>query len=441
MIRRFRSRVFYGWWMVSAGFGIQFLIAGLLNQSYGAYVVLLREDFGWSKTALSGAYSLQQVESGMLGPIQGWIIDRFGPRSVMRFGIVILGVGFMAMSQINSLPTFYGAFLMMAMGSSLAGFLPLSIAIVNWFERYRARALSTMSIGFACGGLMVSVVAFCLETFGWRTTAFASGIIVILAGLPLVQLIRRRPEDYGDVLDGIREPETLADGVTPVANTRTTSVDFTPREALRTPAFWFISLGHASALLVVAAVMVHLVSHLEENLGYSVGGAALIVALMTALQVAGMLIGGIIGDRFDKRRIAMVCMGMHMAGLLLVAYAVNLLMVVGFAVLHGLAWGARGPLMQALRADYFGRTSFGVIMGFSSMIVMLGTISGPLLAGILADTTGSYKPGFTVLAILAGLGSVFFVLARRPPPPVRKPAEVVPDLPTEAETAAVASER
>jgi MFS family permease len=120
-------------------------------------------------------------------------------------------------------------------------------------------------------------------------------------------------------------------------------------------------------------------------------------------------------------------MGMHMTGLLLVAYATMLPMVVAFAVLHGLAWGVRGPLMQAMRADYFGTASFGVIMGLSSLIVMFGNTAGPLVAGILADRTGSYEAGFTVLAVLAGLGSIFFLLAVRPPPPVRVTAGLSPE--------------
>src|SRR3990172_7775122 len=130
MIRKLRSRVFYGWWIVVSGFGIQFLSAGLLSQSYGAYVVLLREDFGWSKTALSAAYSMQQVESALLGPLQGWIIDRFGPRAVIRVGLVILGLGFMLLSQINSLGMFYVAFITIAVGMSLSSFLPLTVAVV-----------------------------------------------------------------------------------------------------------------------------------------------------------------------------------------------------------------------------------------------------------------------------------------------------------------------
>jgi MFS family permease len=109
----------------------------------------------------------------------------------------------------------------------------------------------------------------------------------------------------------------------------------------------------------------------------------------------------------------------HMFGLLLLTYATSRWMIWMFIPLHGLAWGVRGPLMQALRADYFGSTSFGKIMGVSSLVVMLGMICGPLLAGTLADVTGSYQLGFTILALMAGAGLTFFVVASPPQPPDR----------------------
>jgi MFS family permease len=164
-------------------------------------------------------------------------------------------------------------------------------------------------------------------------------------------------------------------------------------------------------------VNVHAISHLEEDLNYSLTEATLFYSFMTVMQVVGMLIGGVLGDRTDNSWLATICMGMHMVGLLLVAFAVNLPMVLGFCVLHGLAWGLRGPLMQAIRADYFGRTAFGAIMGLSQLIIMFGLISGPLIAGYLADTTGSYRDGFTILAVMAGAGSIFFILATKPPRP------------------------
>jgi MFS family permease len=109
---------------------------------------------------------------------------------------------------------------------------------------------------------------------------------------------------------------------------------------------------------------------------------------------------------------------MHMAGLLLLTYAIVLPMIIGFAVLHGVAWGLRGPFMQALRADYFGRSAIGMILGLSYTIIIIGQVGGPMIAGIFADLTGNYRAGFTVVALLAGLGSLFFLLAKRPARPL-----------------------
>ena len=396
--------------MVGAGSGLQFLQAALMTQAFGAYVAVLQEERGWSKTALSGAAALQQMEVAILGPILGWIIDRFGPQGIIRIGVVVFGTGLMLLSFTDTLPTFYAAFVVIALGSSLCGFFPVNVALINWFERWRARALSSMSFALALGGISVPLIAWSLQTFGWRATAFSSGVIAVVVGLPLAFVIRRRPEDHGEVMDGIAAPAPEKKHASPGSASR----DFTAREALRTPAFWLLSLGHGFALFVVHAVTVHSITHMNQGLGYSVGQASLVYTLLTVSQVGGVLIGWAIGDRYEKRLIAAACMLAHMAGLLLLTYAVNVAMVLAFAVLHGAAWGLRGPFMQALRADYFGRSAIGMILGLSFMVIVIGQIGGPMIAGILADATGNYRAGFTILALLAGLGSLFFVLAKRP---------------------------
>ena len=386
----------------------------------------MRDEFGWSKAAIAGAFSLQQIENGMLGPVQGWLIDRFGPRLSLRIGVILFGLGFIAFSQINSLLGFYVAYLLIAIGASLGGYFPFTVVIVNWFERRRSRALSTMQTGGAIGGLLVIAVAFALESWGWRSTALVSGIVVILTGLPMAQIARQKPEDMGLRADG-EPPEAEEDvGAASTAGRPSRDAgDFTLKEAIHTPAFWLISLGHGSALLIVSAVNVHLILHLEEELGYSLALASLAVVVIQAAQIGGTLLGGLIGDIYDKRKLAFICMAAHTVGLLLVAYAANAFMVFAFAVLHGAAWGLRGPLMGAIRADYFGRTSYGAILGTSSLITMFGSIAGPIVAGYLADRTGSYELGFTILAVLAGMGSVFFLLAKRPVKPAPEPASEI----------------
>ena len=189
---------------------------------------------------------------------------------------------------------------------------------------------------------------------------------------------------------------------------------FSPREALRTSAFWLISLGHACSLLVVTAVNVHAITHIKEGLGYSLAQASLIFTLVTVGQIFGVLLGWVIGEKFDKRRVAAGCMLMHAAGLLMLTYATGLVILVLSALVHGTAWGLRGPFMQAIRADYFGRRSIGMIMGLSTLITVFGNICGPIVAGMFADANGNYRAGFTLLAMLAGVGSLFFLMAKPP---------------------------
>ena len=145
--------------MVAAGSGIQFMQAALLHQAFGAYFAALVDERGWSKTALSGAAAMQPMESALLGPMLGWIVDRFGPQGMIRIGVVLFGLGFIILSQIDSLLGFYVAFIVIAFGSSLCGFFPINVAIIHWFQVYRARALSSVGLGLALGGVFVPVIA------------------------------------------------------------------------------------------------------------------------------------------------------------------------------------------------------------------------------------------------------------------------------------------
>jgi len=421
-----RTRLFPGWWIVGAGVCIEALIHALFMQAYGAYTVLLRQDFGWSKTMLSSAFSLGQAEGGLIGPFQGMLVARWGPAAMSRVGAILFGLGLMLLSFVNSPAMFFLAVFVTFTGVNFFGWFPVTVAIVNWFERKRARALAIYAMGVSVGGLIVPVTILSLESVGWRETAFVSGIIAIVLGYPLAGLLMSRAEDYGYQVDGASAPLREAVGTDevsprPVAGVR----DFTTREAMRTPQFWFIAGGHATALLMVSAVMVHLVPLINESKGYSLAQASLAVAVLTFAQAGGNLLGGVIGDRYSKRVIAAVCMFLHSIGLLMLAFGGGLLILLAAVVIHGIAWGTRGPLMMAIRADYFGRTNFSAIAGASQPIVMAGMTGGPLVAGFLYDRTGDYEAALIVLAILAALGSLFWVFASRPHPPTEPASPAV----------------
>jgi len=408
-------KMFYGWKMVMAAAGLQILQAMLLHQAFGAYVAVLTVEQGWSKTSLSAASAMLSVEAALLGPLIGWFLDRFGAKGVIKIGVLMFGCGFIFMSQIDSLLGFYLAVAVIAVGASMAGYFPLNVAVIQWFEKKRARALSFVGLGFALGGVFVPIIAGAIELFGWRAAAMGSGVAAIAIGYPLASIFRRRPEDFGEVVDGHNAQVTAAEeSKNKVA---TPEPEFTAAQALRTRAFWLLAAGHGLALIVVMAVNTHAINHMRISLGYSVAEGSVYIMLMTMCQVAGVLLGGYLGDKFEKRLVASGCMLLHATGLIALTYAQGVFDLVLFAVAHGLAWGLRGPFMQAIRADYFGRKAIGMILGLSAMITALGQGIGPLLAGFLGDVTGNYILGFNVLSGLAILGAVVFWLAKRPKPP------------------------
>jgi MFS family permease len=404
-------KIFYGWRIVFAGGALQFLQSMLLNQAFGAYLAVLVAERGWSKTSLSGAAALKSTEAAVLGPALGWMIDRFGSRGVIRAGVVTFGIGFMLLSQVDTLVEFYAAFVIVALGASMCSNMTVSVTIIQWFEKRRARALSALQFGGALGGMFVVLVAWSIQSLGWRVTAFGSGVILILIGWPLARVMRSRPEDHGETLDGL---PPAAKGSGTEAHGSPSRRGYTAREALRTSAFWLISLGHGFSLFVVSAVNVHAITHVKEGLGYSIAQASLVITLVTVGQFFGVMLGWVIGEKFEKRLVAAACMLMHAAGLLMLTYATGPVILAASALTHGTAWGLRGPFMQAIRADYFGRRSIGMIIGLSAMITVIGQIGGPIIAGAFADWTGNYRAGFTLLAMLSGVGSLFFLMAKRP---------------------------
>lgn len=412
-------KIFYGWKMVAAASCLQIIQAMMLHQAFGAYVAVLSIEQGWSKTALSAASAMLAMEAALLGPAIGWFLDRFGAKGVIKIGVLLFGGGFILLSFIDTLTGFYTAVGVIAVGASMAGYFPLNVAIIQWFEKKRARALSMVGLGFAVGGVFVPIIAGSIEFFGWRTTALGSGIIAIAIGYPLACLFRRRPEDFGEHIDGIMPEQRAAQ--TKDSGPVREEPNFTAQQALRTKAFWLLAAGHGLALVVVMAVNTHAINHMRISLGYSIPQASFFIMLMTIFQVTGVLLGGYLGDKFDKRIVASACMVLHAGGMLSLTFATGVPELVFFAAAHGLAWGVRGPFMQAIRADYFGRRAIGMILGLSAMITALSQTIGPLLAGALGDITGDYKLGFTVLAALALLGAVTFWMAKRPLPPGSQP--------------------
>ena len=174
--------MFFGWWIVGAGFLIQMLHGALLFHAFSAYVLPLQQEFGWSRLQLSSGFALLRAESGLLGPIQGWLLDRFGSRPIMAVGIVVFAAGFVLFGAIQSLKDYYICLVLMALGSSFAGFLSIITVIAKWFNRKRSTAIGFMLSGMSTGGLLVPLIVWSIAEFGWRGTAVASGLTALIIG-------------------------------------------------------------------------------------------------------------------------------------------------------------------------------------------------------------------------------------------------------------------
>ncbi len=415
-----RRRRFLGWDTVVGGAGLQFLQSALFFQSFGVFVVVWADELGWTRSTIASGYALVTLLGGLLGPVQGWLLERVGVRRVILAGVVLQALGLWALSQIGTLGGFFGALLLAGLGFAASGYLSTTTAVVAWFMRRRSTALSLMAIGISVAGLVVPFVAAAVVGFGWRETLRVAAALVLLLGTPLAVLMRRSPAAYGQLPDGgyVGFPDRRPGGVE--LPPHDPENDHTLREALRTHAFWLLAVGHGAALLVMSGVSVHLVAHLHDGAGYPLQLAASAVALVTITSAVGQLVGGPLGDRVDKRAIAVGAMLLHAVAVLVLAWGPGWSAVVVFALVHGVAWGVRGPLMGSLRADYFGASHFGSIMGASMLVFMLGQLVGPIFLGALADTLGDYRWGFTVLAGLAAIASLAFWFAHPPARPLRR---------------------
>ena len=200
-----RPKVFYGWWIVLAAFLV--LTFTSMTGGYGLSLFYKRliDYFGWGRTALAGAIALSRLEAGFLGGIEGFLVDRFGPRIMILMGVVLTSIGMVLLSLINSLLAFYLIFiLLVTVGRSLSSMIAIDTTVANWFIRRRGTAFGLLRSAVAVGAAGVIVVAWFIDMFGWRVTFVAAGIGTLLVGIPAALVMSHRPEQYGMLPDGVQ---------------------------------------------------------------------------------------------------------------------------------------------------------------------------------------------------------------------------------------------
>ena len=399
-----------------------------LFHAMAVWAVALELHFGWTRAQLGLALTLTRVESGLIGPLEGYLVDRVGTRWMVLIGLVILGGAWIFFSRAENLWMFYAAYILMAVGQGLGSWIPLMTMLNKWFTRRRSSAIGWANVVSRFGALLlVPAIAWTVADapgrIGWQMTALILGIGILVLAAPLASMLRNDPKDYGEVPDGTasRPPSTGASA----SPSQPRQQEMTAAEALRTPAFWLIAFGHGFTSMVILAIMTHL-GLLMVDKGYTGQDAGWVVSVYTGVAMVFQLVGGYSGDRLSKRVGLAFFTVLQAGGVLVLVIADTLPMFYLFGILFGAGFGGRNPLTVAIRADYFGTGSFGKILGFSTVPMNLLLLIASPFAGWMFDQYGSYSLAFLILAGLNLVGAVCFLFAGRPRPRRPAPVQAVP---------------
>ena len=322
----------------------------------------------------------------------------------MIFGVIVTGFGFMVMSLMQNLWHFYGSVLLLALGMSFGTFIVFVATVGNWFVRQRARAFSVLMTFSAVGAIALPLLVWTIERYGWRPVLFGVGVGFWVIGIPVALMMRRRPEDYGLLPDGDSDVGYRGSNGRGLRQVREVSIGV--REVLRLRAFWQISIAVSLGQLVSSTNLFHYPALIEYDISiWLASGAAGAVAFG---DILGRVSIGFIGDRLDKKLLLAGSFFIQMLGVGALAMinstyfgiSWGLIPLPVFVVGFGLGFGASIPLRLSILADYFGRRSYGSIVGIASSVsAVFGTI-GPLFVGAMYDFTNSYRPAYAIMALM-----------------------------------------
>jgi len=393
-----KTKIFYGWVIVAAGCTILVLEFGC-QYSYGIFFTELCTDLGWTGTMVSGAYSLFMFTHGVTYFWAGSFNDRHGPRLTLMISIIAMSTGYALMSTISApwqLYAFYGV--MVGTGLSF-GYMPVASSVARWFVKRRGTALGITVAGIGIGTLVLAPFAqFLIFRFDWRSAYLILAGLFFIIVFPVSRLMRRDPSEKGLRPYGAEETPV---GDKPGDNSPLSLVDFTVRQATKTKSFWLLFVVYVLVLIPIQIVMVHLKAY-AVHFGVAEMTAAIALGLVGGASIVGRIVMGRVSDRIGRKAsfiIVFLLMAVMMLWLLEARQPWQFYL---FSAIFGFGYGGFVPLVPAVVGDWFGMKFHGSILGILSLSVGIGGAIGPLLAGYVFDSTGSYD-----IAIIVGAVALF----------------------------------
>ena len=415
------QRSFYYGWAIAGTLAVTETASwGVLYYAFAVFLVPMQEELGWSQPALTGAYSLGLLVSGLAAPLVGRWLDRHGPRGLMTIGSIVGAALLLVWASVEDLLVFYLVWVGIGLAMAATLYEPAFAVLAKWFERGRARALLLVTLaGGLASTIFLPLSAWLVEAQGWRGALFAlAAILALLTILPHALVLRRRPEDLGLLPDGI--------GPTPSPREETARAPNEPRAelrsvplgvALRGLPFWLLVGALSLGTLSQAAMYVHLIPYLAEK-GYGLGSAATLTGFIGASQVLGRVVLTFLEDRLPRDAMMAGIFALQAAALVVLIWSRNPLGVLMFVLPFGAASGAVTISRALAVADFYGPAYYASIGGVVGMFVTGARTLAPVGAGAMSAALGSYAPVLWTLAFGSALAAIAMFMAQRFIPPL-----------------------
>jgi MFS family permease len=413
-------RVYYGWVIVGVGCVAMWVGAFVATSPFSTFLTPMSDDLGWSKTTLNGAQAIGTVLAGLLAPLAGQLIDRYGTRLILTIAGLAMSVALFICASVQEPWQFVVGF---SLGRVLfQGVIQIATptAVANWFIRLRGRATGLALMGNAASvAVCVPLIQYVVDTTGWRAAWTLLAIMALVLLAPTAALfLRNRPEDLGLLPDGAAAPPPLSDASRQVgsgdsARERGPDPPWRLGLALRTRTFWCLLSAGGLSSLAVAGVTTHQMPLLLQN-GLPPGVAASMVSAYAVFWTLGGVGWGFVAERVPVRFALAFVYVVGAAATLILLHADSPTPALVFAVLYGLTVGGGSTLEAVIWADYYGRTALGSIRGFARPFLMIANSIGPLSAGMAVDALGSYELPYTGFAAVACVAAILVLFAGTP---------------------------
>lgn len=402
-------KFFYGWLITGAASVVMIVCFGV-QYSFGIFFKSLIAEFGWTRAATSGIFSLYMIMRAVFSIAMGYFSDRRGPRLIVAIGGFSMGLGLLLSSRVNAIWQLYLLFGLMGGLGAASFYVPLASTLSKWFIKKRGLVLGILTAGMGLGTVIFSpLIEFLISTYNWRSSYIILGVITLVTILTSALLLRESPEEMGLQPDGRKINN---EGHQKIGPQNSCDKGFPLKKAILRVPFWLLLFIEVINYMATITPMVHIVPYATDA-GISPMVAAGIIAAIGGFSILGRLILGAISDRVGAKNLLPLTFIGEAVMLFFLILSKDATMFYIFAVIFGFAYGGSVPLIPAMTASYFGLGSMGAIFGTISFAGVLGGALGPFMAGYIYDVTKKYTIAFLTVGILASVAAVLSYYLRR----------------------------